>query len=60
MILQLGRTAIVLYLPSLALATVTQFDIVTCILLMGARDPSLPAFVRKIVELFGGELDRQP
>ena len=36
MILQLGRTAIVLYLPSLALATVTQFDIVTCILLMGA------------------------
>ena len=29
------RTAIVLYLPSLALATVTQFDIVTCIILMG-------------------------
>jgi len=26
-----------------------------CVLLMGARDPSLPGFVRKIVELFGGE-----
>jgi UDP-N-acetylmuramate-alanine ligase len=26
-----------------------------CILLMGARDPSLPAFVRNIVEMFGGE-----
>ncbi len=26
-----------------------------CILVMGARDPSLPALVRKIVELFGGE-----
>lgn len=25
-----------------------------CILLMGARDPSLPALVKKIVELFGG------
>jgi len=25
-----------------------------CVLLMGARDPSLPALVRKIVELFGG------
>lgn len=36
MILQLGRTAIVLYLPSLALSTVTQIDIVPCILLMGA------------------------
>jgi SSS family transporter len=36
MILQLGRTAIVLYLPSLALATVTQFDVTTCILAMGA------------------------
>jgi SSS family solute:Na+ symporter len=36
LILQLGRTAIVLYLPSLALATVTQIDVVTCILLMGA------------------------
>ncbi len=27
-----------------------------CVLLMGARDPSLPALVRKIVEMFGGEL----
>jgi UDP-N-acetylmuramate--alanine ligase len=27
-----------------------------CVLLMGARDPSLPALVRKIVELFGGEV----
>jgi UDP-N-acetylmuramate--alanine ligase len=27
-----------------------------CILLMGARDPSLPALVNKIVELFGGEI----
>jgi UDP-N-acetylmuramate--alanine ligase len=27
-----------------------------CILLMGARDPSLPALVNKIVELFGGEM----
>jgi UDP-N-acetylmuramate--alanine ligase len=27
-----------------------------CVLLMGARDPSLPALVRKIVELFGGEM----
>jgi UDP-N-acetylmuramate--alanine ligase len=27
-----------------------------CVLLMGARDPSLPAFVRKIMELFGGEM----
>ena len=26
-----------------------------CVLLMGARDPSLPALARKIVELFGGE-----
>jgi UDP-N-acetylmuramate--alanine ligase len=25
-----------------------------CVLVMGARDPSLPALVRKIVELFGG------
>ena len=25
-----------------------------CVLLMGARDPSLPAVVRRIVELFGG------
>jgi UDP-N-acetylmuramate--alanine ligase len=29
-----------------------------CILLMGARDPSLPALVQKIVELFGGERRR--
>jgi UDP-N-acetylmuramate--alanine ligase len=29
-----------------------------CVLLMGARDPSLPALVRKIVELFGGEVRR--
>ncbi|OGW54354.1 MAG: hypothetical protein A2Z46_08655 [Nitrospirae bacterium RBG_19FT_COMBO_55_12] len=26
-----------------------------CVLLMGARDPSLPALVRNIVEMFGGE-----
>ncbi len=26
-----------------------------CVLLMGARDPSLPALVKKIVETFGGE-----
>lgn len=26
-----------------------------CVLLMGARDPSLPALVKKIVEVFGGE-----
>ena len=26
-----------------------------CVLLMGARDPSLPALVNRIVELFGGE-----
>jgi UDP-N-acetylmuramate--alanine ligase len=26
-----------------------------CILVMGARDPSLPTLVRKVVELFGGE-----
>lgn len=35
-ILQLGRTAIVLYLPALALSTVSQFDMTACILLMGA------------------------
>ena len=29
-----------------------------CVLLMGARDPSLPALVRKIVEMFGGELEK--
>lgn len=27
-----------------------------CVLLMGARDPSLPALVKKIVELLGGEM----
>jgi UDP-N-acetylmuramate--alanine ligase len=27
-----------------------------CVLLMGARDPSLPALVRKVVDLFGGEM----
>ena len=27
-----------------------------CVLIMGARDPSLPALVRKVVEMFGGEL----
>jgi UDP-N-acetylmuramate--alanine ligase len=27
-----------------------------CVLIMGARDPSLPALVRKIVEMFGGEM----
>jgi UDP-N-acetylmuramate--alanine ligase len=27
-----------------------------CVLLMGARDPSLPALVKKMVELFGGEI----
>jgi UDP-N-acetylmuramate--alanine ligase len=29
-----------------------------CVLLMGARDPSLPALVKKIVELFGGEREK--
>ncbi len=29
-----------------------------CVLVMGARDPSLPAFVKKIVELFGGERNK--
>ncbi len=28
-----------------------------CVLLMGARDPSLPAFAKKVVELFGGVLE---
>lgn len=32
---QLGRMAIVMFLPALALSTVTSFDIVPCILLMG-------------------------
>jgi UDP-N-acetylmuramate--alanine ligase len=27
-----------------------------CVLVMGARDPSLPALVRKIVKLFGGDM----
>ncbi len=27
-----------------------------CILIMGARDPSLPALVRKVVKMFGGEM----
>jgi len=26
-----------------------------CVLIMGARDPSLPALVKKVVDLFGGE-----
>jgi hypothetical protein len=26
-----------------------------CDLLMGVRDPSLPALIKKIVELFGGD-----
>lgn len=29
-----------------------------CVLVMGARDPSLPALVKKIVELFGGETNK--
>ena len=29
-----------------------------CVLLMGARDPSLPALVKKIVGMFGGELEK--
>lgn len=35
-VLQLGRTAIVLYLPALALSTVSRFDMTSCIILMGA------------------------
>jgi solute:Na+ symporter, SSS family len=35
MLLQIGRMAIVLYLPALALAAVSSFDIYTCILIMG-------------------------
>ncbi|HUI45617.1 MAG TPA: L,D-transpeptidase family protein [Nitrospirota bacterium] len=27
-----------------------------CVLIMGARDPSLPALVKKVVEMFGGEM----
>lgn len=34
-VMQLGRTAIVLYLPALALSTVSSFDMRTCILIMG-------------------------
>jgi SSS family solute:Na+ symporter len=34
-VLQVGRMAIVLYLPALALATVSNFDIYLCIVLMG-------------------------
>lgn len=34
-------------------------DMGDCILVMGARDPSLPALVNKIVEVFGGEEKRQ-
>jgi SSS family transporter len=34
-VLQIGRTAIVLYLPALALATVSNFEIRTCIAIMG-------------------------
>jgi UDP-N-acetylmuramate--alanine ligase len=30
-----------------------------CVLLMGARDPSLPVLAKKIVELFGGEMITQ-
>lgn len=33
--LQIGRTAIVLYLPALALATVSNFDMRACIVIMG-------------------------
>ena len=29
-----------------------------CVLLMGARDPSLPALARKIVDMFGGDLGK--
>jgi len=29
-----------------------------CVLIMGARDPSLPALVKKVIELFGGEMRR--
>lgn len=30
-----------------------------CVIVMGARDPSLPALVNKIVDLFGGEIVRR-
>lgn len=29
-----------------------------CILLMGARDPSLPVLTKRIVDMFGGEIER--
>jgi UDP-N-acetylmuramate--alanine ligase len=29
-----------------------------CVLIMGARDPSLPALVKKIVEMYGGEMGK--
>ncbi len=29
-----------------------------CVLLMGARDPSLPALAKTIVEMFGGEIEK--
>ena len=29
-----------------------------CVLLMGARDPSLPSLVRKIIDVFGGEVTK--
>jgi len=29
-----------------------------CVLIMGARDPSLPTLVKKVVEMFGGEMKR--
>jgi hypothetical protein len=30
-----------------------------CVLMMGARDPSLPALVKKVVEMFGGKSESQ-
>jgi UDP-N-acetylmuramate--alanine ligase len=29
-----------------------------CVLVMGARDPSLPSLVKKVVEIFGGEMEK--
>ncbi len=29
-----------------------------CVLIMGARDPSLPALIKKVVEMFGGKMRR--
>ncbi|HXY62122.1 MAG TPA: UDP-N-acetylmuramate--alanine ligase, partial [Nitrospirota bacterium] len=39
-----------------ALLTTLQADVKSgdCVLIMGARDPSLPVLVKEIVELFGG------